>query len=186
MNDQWYVLGGINDANGNGNDDLEFFDGGAEFFKYAHIGWSPSKSERYYSNVHLLLWDVDEREDAGFEAANGVAIAANWTFNKTWMPFLRLGYSDGATPIYNKSATLGIIRKFHYRSDVAGIAINWGKQPSNPALASDEQTTTEAFWQIQFARNLEITPNIQYLKNPALNPSETEVWSAGVRTLLTF
>jgi len=186
INDQWYVLGGINDANGNGADNLEFFDGGSEFFKYAHVGWSPSKSERYYSNVHLLLWDVDERVKAGVAAANGFAIAANWTFEKTWMPFIRMGKSDGASPIYNKSATLGVIKKFHYRSDVVGLSVNWGELPPDPALASQNQTTTEAFWQIQFARNLEITPNIQYLKNPALNTISKDIWSIGVRTLLTF
>ena len=186
LNDQWYVLGGVNDANGNATDDLEFFDGGSEFFTYAHIGWSPSKADRYYSNIHLMTWNVDERDEAGIDAANGIAFAANWTFDKTWMPFLRLGYSDGDSPIYNKSATIGAIRKFHYRSDVAGIAISWGELPSNPALVSDEQITSEAFWQIQFARNLEITPNIQYLKDPAFNPTHSEVWSAGVRALLTF
>ena len=48
LTDQFYVLGGINDANGLGSDDLEFFDGGAEFFKYAHVGWSPSKSRSLF------------------------------------------------------------------------------------------------------------------------------------------
>jgi len=186
MNEQWYVLGGINDANGAATDDLKFFDGGAEFFTYAHVGWSPSKAERYYSNVHLMIWNVDKREDAGVDAAKGIAFAANWTFEKTWMPFMRLGYSEGNSPIYNRSATLGLIRKFHYRSDVAGIAVSWGELPSDPALVSDEQVTTEAFWQIQFARNLEITPNIQYLKDPAFNPTHSESWTAGVRMLLTF
>jgi len=186
LNDQWYVLGGINDANGVATDNLEFFDGGSEFFKYAHIGWSPSKSQRYYSNVHILLWDVDERVNAGVAAANGITVAANWTFDKTWMPFARFGKSDGSSPIYNKSATIGLLKQFHYRSDVAGLAVNWGELPPNPALASQEQTTVEAFWQIQIAQNLEITPNVQYLKNPALSTTYDDIWSAGVRALLTF
>jgi porin len=186
FNDQWYVLGGVNDANGSGTDDLELFKGGSELFKYAHIGWSPSKSRRYYANVHLLVWDVDEREDANVSAANGFALAANWTFNDTWMPFARYGQSDGTAPIYNKAATLGFIRKFHYRSDVAGLAVNRGELPPNPAWVSRTQTTVEAFWQIQFARNLEIIPNVQYLKNPGLNTASDDVWSVGVRALLSF
>jgi porin len=177
-------LGGVNDANGNGADNLEFFDGGSEFFKYAHVGWSPAKSQRYYSNVHLLYWDVDERIKAGVGAADGFAVAANWTFNKTWMPFLRLGKSNGDAPIYNKSATIGLLRKFHFRSDVAGIAVNWGETP--PVTGSVEQTTMEAFWNIQFARNLAFTPNVQYLKNPVLNPTEDNIWSAGIRARITF
>ncbi len=184
FNQQWYALGGVNDANGSGADNLEFFDGGSEFFKYAHVGWSPAKSQRYYSNVHLLYWDVDERIKAGVGAADGFAVAANWTFNKTWMPFLRLGKSNGDAPIYNKSATIGLLRKFHFRSDVAGIAVNWGETP--PVTGSVEQTTMEAFWNIQFARNLAFTPNVQYLKNPVLNPTEDNIWSAGIRARITF
>ncbi|HIL97293.1 MAG: hypothetical protein ABGY96_06315 [bacterium] len=48
LNDQWYAFAGANDANGFGNDDLEFFDGGSEFFKYGNIGWSPGKADRYF------------------------------------------------------------------------------------------------------------------------------------------
>ena len=31
-------------------DDLEFFEGGSEFFKWAHVGWSPTKDQRYFNN----------------------------------------------------------------------------------------------------------------------------------------
>jgi porin len=183
MNDQWYVLGGINDANGTGTDDLEFFDGGAEFFTYAHLGWSPSKGERYFKNVHALAWHVDEREDLDIEESHGVAFAANWTFAERWMPFVRLGFSEGSAPIYNESATLGMIYKLEVRSDLLGIAVNWGDPP---AAAFREQTTLEAFWRFQLAQNLAITPSVQWLQNPALNSEEDEVWVIGLRTRLTF
>ena len=62
INDQWYMLGGINDANGAGSDNLDFFDGGADFFKYAYVGWSPSQGERYIKNVQVMTWHVDDRE----------------------------------------------------------------------------------------------------------------------------
>jgi len=180
FNDQWYVLGGINDANGLGTDDLEFFDGGSEFFKYAHIGWSPSKSARYSANVHLLVWDVDERVNAGVGKANGYALAANWTFGG-FMPFVRLGSSDGTSPIYNKAATLGFTQQLPWRSDQVGFAVNWGEMPDGVT----KQTTYEAFWNIQVAAGFAVTPDIQFLKNPVGNPDE-DVWVLGVRTRLTF
>jgi len=183
FNDQWYVLGGVNDANGLATDNLEFFDGGSEFFKYAHIGWSPSKDQRYYSNVHFMVWDVDERVDAGIDSARGFAVAANWTFDGKWMPFLRAGWSDGNAPIYNKSATIGLVRKFKFRSDLVGISVNWGDPPDN---ALPEQTTIEAFWNIQIAQNLALTPDVQLLLDPALNPEESSVWVFGLRARLTF
>ena len=183
LNDQWYVLGGINDANGLGSDNLEFFEGGAEFFKYAHLGWSPTKSDRYFKNVHVLAWHVDEREDAGIPSSHGMAVAANWTFDDRWMPFARLGWSKGSAPIYNQSATLGLIRKFMYRSDLVGAAINHGDLPDN-SLGS--QTTIEGFWRFQFSQNLAITPSLQVLLDPALNPTDDTVWVYGLRVRLSF
>ena len=53
LNDQWYVLGSVNDANGTITDE-SFFDGGSEFFSQAEVGWSPSRAERYFTNVHRI------------------------------------------------------------------------------------------------------------------------------------
>ena len=183
INDQYYVLGGVNDANGTITDDLEFFEGGAEFFSWAHVGWSPSKSERYFSNVHLVAWHVDEREDAGIDSAQGIAFATNWTFNGEWMPIFRAGWSDGSAPIYNGSVTAGILKKFKFRSDVAGLGVNWGDPPSD---ALREQTTIEAFWNFQFAQNFAITPSFQLLLDPALNEEDDQVWVTSLRARLTF
>jgi porin len=183
LNDQVYVLGGINDANGLGSDDLEFFDGGSEFFKFAHVGWSPSKGERYFKSVHVMAWHVDEREDLGIDSANGVALAANWTFDDKWMPFARLGFSNGSAPIYNESVTLGVIRKFLYRSDLVGMAVSHG----SPAVSGlSDQTTVEAFWRFQFSENLAITPSLQLILDPALNPVNDNVWVWGARFRLTL
>ena len=183
INDQWYVLGGINDANGFGQDYLEFFDGGAEFFKFAHLGWSPSKSDRYFKNIHVLGWHVDEREDAGIPSSNGFSLAANWTFDDRWMPFARIGFSSGAAPIYKDSWTLGLIRKFMFRSDLVGVAINHGSSPDN---SFSDQTTMEAFWRFQFSQNFAITPHVQLLDDPALNPEEDQVWILGLRMRFSF
>jgi len=183
MANQWYVVGGFNDANGKVTDDLEFYDGGAEFFTFAEVGWSPGKDDRYFKNLNLTAWHVDEREDAGIDSAQGIAFAANWTFDKTWMPFVRAGWSEGNAPIYNTSATVGFIRKFQFRSDLTGIGINWGDPPDD---ALSEQTTAEAFWRFQFAQNFAITPSVQLLLDPALNDEEDQVWVYSLRMRLTF
>jgi porin len=183
LTDQWYALGGINDANGLATDELDFFAGGAEFYKYAHVGWSPSRAERYFKNVHVLAWHVDEREDAGVDSAHGVALAANWTFDDRWMVFGRLGWSDGTSPIYNESMTLGFVRKFLFRSDLVGIAVNRGSPPDRTLR---DQTSIEAFWRFQFSQGLAITPSIQLLLDPALNPEKDTIWVWGLRFRLNL
>ena len=181
--EQWYVMGGINDANGTGGDHLEFFDGGSEFFTWGEVGWSPSKGERYFKNINLTAWHVDRREDLGIDSSEGIALAANWTFDERFMPFVRAGWSDGNAPIYNQSATLGFIWKFVFRSDLAGLAINWGDPPADVLR---EQTTIEAFWRFQFAPNFAITPSLQLLIDPALNPTDDKVWVFSLRMRLTL
>ena len=183
FNDQVYVMGGVNDGNGTLDDGLEFFDGGAEFYTWGHVGWTPSKADRYYSNVHMLLWHVDAREDAGTDSAQGVNLAASWTFDRTWMTFFRAGWSEGSAPIYNTSVTAGLIRKFHYRSDWAGIGFNWGDSPDD---SLPDQKTMEAFWNFQFAQNFAITPSVQLLVDPAQNTEEDQIWVVGLRTRITF
>ena len=183
FNDNVYVLGGINDANGFGGDDLEFFEGGAELYKFLHVGWSPSKGERYFKNIHAMTWHVDEREDAGVPSSSGMSIGANWTFDDVWMPFLRIGFSNGNAPIYNESFTVGMIYKPNSRSDLLGISLGKGSPPDE---SLKDQTTIEAFWRFQFSQGLAITPSIQYLKDPALHPTESSVWLFGLRTRLAF
>jgi porin len=180
IQDQWYVVGGFNDANGKVTDDLEFFDGGSEFFTWGEIGWSPSQGDRYFKNIHITAWHVDQREDAAIDSGRGIAFAANWTLNEKWMPFVRAGLSSGAeqVKIYDKSAAAGIIWRYA-RSDLLGLGLNWGETPS-----SKEQTTIESFWRFQFAQNFALTPSVQYLINPVANPND--VWLLGLRMRLTF
>ncbi|MDJ0835477.1 MAG: carbohydrate porin [Acidobacteriota bacterium] len=182
LNEQWYVLGTVNDANGVATE-LELFAGGAEFFSQVEVGWSPSKEARYFTNVNLTVWHVDAREEAGIEAAEGVLFSANRTFGERWMPFFRLGFSDGSAPIYNTSVTAGLIQYFPHRSDLFGLSVNWGDPPAD---ALSEQVTAEFFYRWQMAQNLAITPSLQWLGEPALNEVDDRGWVFGLRSRFTF
>ena len=90
IGEQVFVLGGANDANGV-IDEVEPFAGGAEFYTFLEAGWTPSRGQRYPSQVHVTLWHVDGREDAGIPESEGLALGANWTFDEKWMVFARAG-----------------------------------------------------------------------------------------------
>lgn len=180
--EQWYIQGTINDANGTITDE-SFFSGGSEFFKHAEIGWTPSRSQRYFTNVHLTAWHVDAREDAGLQSAHGFAIGANKTWNETWMLFGRAGWSDGNVQIYNKTATIGVGRLIRQWSDVFGVGVNWGQLPDR---SLPDQWSTEIFYRMQLSQNLQLTPSLQYLKDPALNPEHSSVVIASIRLRLVL
>ncbi|MGR5231824.1 carbohydrate porin [Vibrio rotiferianus] len=188
-----YVVAGMNDANGFAGDELAFFDGGAELFKWVHLGWTPVKDQRYYKNIHIMAWHSDVREDyiggagqVGQEAVYGVAIGTNWTFKEAYMPFFRIGFSEGVHDFYNLSVTAGMLYKFKTSGDLLGGAVNWGEFDEQTIRNHDWQTTAELFYRFQVSNNLAITPSLQYLVNPAYSSSVDSMWVTGLRARVSF
>ena len=50
----------------------------------------------------------------------------------------------------------------------------------------DDQYAFELFYRLQITRELAITPDIQLLINPALNPTEDSIFVLGLRGRLAF
>jgi porin len=182
FNEQAYILGSVNDANGTITEN-KGFQHGSEFFKQVGIGWTPSRKQRYSKNLQITYWEVDEREAKNIPNSDGIAINANWSFNNRWMIFSRAGWSDGRASIYEETYTLGFLRKIQYPSDILGLVINWG-DPAKPT--QKQQTTVELAYKSQFAQNLIMTPSIQWISNPALNPDEDSIFIFGLRVRLTL
>ena len=44
----------------------------------------------------------------------------------------------------------------------------------------------EVFYRLQLSENLAITPDIQFIINPALNPDDKTVWVLGLRARLAL
>ena len=182
IQDQWAIKGGLYDANG-APTELRLFDEGGEFFTHLEIGWAPTRAERYLKEFHIAAWHVDERVNAAVPASWGIAISGNWTFDNRWMPFFRFGWADGNAPLMHRAATMGILKSIKYRGDLFGIAASW-EDPSNRSLR--EQNSLESFYRIQLSQNLSITPSIQVLVDPALNPNDDAITVFGLRARLEF
>ena len=68
-------------------------------------------------------------------------------------------------------------------NDVAGIGVSWGK-PS--AGSFRDQFTSEAFYRFQFTQYLAVTPDVQLIVDPALNPTVDVLALFGVRLRAAF
>jgi porin len=65
--EQYYVLAGLADANGNPRDPVDSVDGffnDGEYFKHTEVGWFGSWESRLDDNIHLTYWHADERTEA--------------------------------------------------------------------------------------------------------------------------
>ncbi len=68
-------------------------------------------------------------------------------------------------------------------SDLFGIGVGWAR-PTSPLLR--EQYTAEVFYRFHVTPNFAVTPDLQYIKDPALNPTENDLWVVGLRARLSF
>ena len=63
--------------------------------------------------------------------------------------------------------------------------MNWGR-PNTTVFGDDldDQYSIEAYYRWQMTKELAITPDVQLLINPALNPETDTIWVFGLRARL--
>jgi len=188
--ENFYVLGGIADANGNptdlGNAFDSFFDD-TEFFTHIEVGWISSWERRFSDNIHLTAWHADERKQAAVPDGWGLAFSFSRLFADVWEPFFRAGYAEDGGAMWEGSISAGLGYHTRKRGDMLGVGLNWGR-PSEDTFGPglDDQYTAEIYYRCQMLKVLTITPDVQLLFNPALNPDKNVVAIFGLRARLAF
>lgn len=172
-----YAIASIADANANPNEpNFNVFRDG-ETFKSFELGYMSSQDRIYFDNIHLTVWHSDKADDGSRKEDWGVAGSAAWFFDNRWMPFLRAGFSQGKAALYKKTVSAGL-GLYTRNTDLAGIGLNWSDPGS--AFAKD-QYTAEFFYRFTVSPSLAITPSVQVIANPALNPDQDSLAIFGLR-----
>ena len=184
IGDKFFVIGGIADMNSQPTDPLETFDSffnDNKYFKSVELGWTHSHEQIYTDNVHLTLWHADESEVQGTDDGWGANFSASRLFGQ-WLPFVRGGYSEDAGALFEKSVSVGIgYLGLGGPKNTLGFAANWGEVD-----ASDDQWTTELYYLWKLHPSLELTANVQWIRNPALNTDKDDIVVAGLRARLAL
>jgi porin len=182
LSDNFYLIGAIADANGDPTSpDLDVFNTG-ETYKSVEFGYMSSQDRIYFDNVHLTLWQSDAAGDGSRPEDWGAAVSAAWFIDNQWMPFIRAGFSQGTAALYKSSISAGL-GYYSRKTDLAGIGLNWADPGS--AFAKD-QYTFEAFYRYTVSPKFAITPSIQYIVNPALNPGQNNVTLLSLRARIAL
>ena len=191
LTDNLFLIGGIVNAWTDSTDPFEtvgdFFSEN-EYFSSIELGWTRSQGRIYQDNMHLTLWHVDESIPA--ETPGGWGMAFNYSRSldeERWMPFIRGGYADEGGTLLQKSLSLGLGYNAFGGRDQLGVAINWG-EPNEDSFGPDleNQFVFETYYRWQLTEQFAITPDIQYLKDPALNPEYDSLWVFGLRARLAL
>ncbi len=191
LSDNLFLIGGIVNAYTDSTDPFEtvgdFFSEN-EYFSSVELGWTRSQGRIYQDNMHLTFWHVDESIPA--ETPGGWGVAFNYSRsldNDRWMPFVRGGYADEGGTLLQKSLSVGVGYNAFGGRDQLGVAVNWG-EPNEDSFGPglDDQFVFETYYRWQLTEQFAITPDIQYLKNPALNPEHDSLWVFGLRGRLAL
>ena len=190
LNDSLYMIAGFADSNSNPHkpgDAFDTFFDDREYFSHFEFGWNATRKTAFLNNVHLTLWHADERVAAGTPDGWGAGVSWSKSVKNHWIPFIRAGYADDGGAILQKTFSTGFAYQTVPGGNQLGIGYNWG-EPSESTFEPGlrDQTSVELYYRIQLFKELSITPDVQYIKNPALDPTEDSLWVFGLRARLVF
>ncbi len=181
LGSNFYAVGSIADANADPSDpDFDVFSDG-DLFKSLEFGYTSGFDRIYLDNIHLTLWHADAAEDGSRAEDYGGAFSAAWFVENKWMPFFRAGASKGTAALYERSVSAGL-GYYGRNTDLAGLGLNWAEARG----IEGSQFTLEAFYRFSISPGFQITPSIQYISNPLLNPDQSSIALFGLRTRIVF
>ncbi|WP_253824998.1 carbohydrate porin [Vibrio chagasii] len=196
LGENFYVVGGIADANGKSDDIFDGFDtafgSDASYFTTLEFGWTASQEQIYTDNFHVTFWDFgdDTRHSNSLSAEGGSGVNFSWSqfTSDQIMPFVRGGFSEGDVALYDKSISVGMgYFGLGKPTNNLGVALNWAEVNGDSFAAdakatsgSTEQWTAEIYYNMQFGDHFQITPDIQYIQDPAFS-TESSAWVFGIR-----
>ena len=188
VNDKLYLMGGFGDTNSDPTDPLEGFDTfftDNEYFKHVEIGWATGEDRFFYDNVHLTLWQADERDAAQVADDWGINFSFSHEYQK-WRPFVRAGWADEGIALMKKSASAGCGFSPGAGSNLLGFGVNWGEPSQSFGTNLDDQYAVEAFYRLQLSDETALTTDVQLLLDPALNPKDDSIWVLGIRARIAL
>lgn len=186
LNQNVFVIGGIVDMESDPTEPLksaENFFNKNHYFKSIELGYTSGKEKIFVNNLHLTAWHADNSEQLNQDSDSGINLSASWMIGK-WLPFVRAGFAD-------KGSLLGIDRSVSAGVGYFGLGgannnLGFGINLANVVGNSDNQVTGELFYLFKPVPFFEITPDIQFIQNPALNPDKSQIWLVGLRSRLIW
>lgn len=185
LTDNLFVIASLSDAGSDPTDPFKSFESffsNNDYFKSIEVGYVTSKDRFYMDNVHVTLWHSDGSDVTASLPGWGISFSATHYFENSLNPFIRGGFAKDGGTLLQKSITAGLGYQPKPGGHLLGIAIGWG-EPNETTFSKglDNQFTAEIFYRLQVSKHFVVTPDLQYLINPALNPDESSIFIWGIR-----
>jgi porin len=190
LGDNWYLIGGLTDANADPENPFDGFDtfwNDNEYFTSLELGWTSGNDKLVLDNYHVTVWHKDKQDELAVPDGWGVNASFTRYLEGGWLPFLRGGWADKGDSLLEKSLSAGVGYQPDPAGSLLGVGLNWG-EPNSDTFTSglDDQYSAEVFYRFNLGQAFTVTGDVQYLKDPALNPDESSIWMFNLRGRLVF
>ena len=157
---------------------------------FGYMQWTPRFHGLGAAQYSFTCYDVPAVAQQPI-SSTGWSFSAAQNLNNTWAVF---GRANGAwgfqTPIAASYAIGGAMNNPLGRSkmDQIGLAIGYAAAadpPTNPSGTRDEMVV-EAYWNWEFFGGLLLTPDVQYISDPAKDSGRDSAWALSLRATLMF
>ncbi|MFM2663393.1 carbohydrate porin [Vibrio mediterranei] len=195
LTDNFYLIGGVADANGDSSDPFNSFFDDSKLFTTLEFGWTASQEQIYTDNVHVTAWNIDGGTRHNLSTitlpdgsttysdqnGRGINFSASYFATAQLMPFIRGGFSSGDVALYDTSISAGIgYFGLGNATSNLGFAVNWSEVNEAFGSGLDNQITSELYYNWAVNDYIQVTPDLQYIKNPAFSDKDS-TWIIGLR-----
>lgn len=188
-NENWYLRAGFGDANARKTSmAMKSFLQKNDYFTAMEFGLTPTIAGLGQGYYQLTIWHTDgerRRNARDQPSGKGFSIRLEQYLGEDLLPFITYSHSTGNTTAVRQLATAGIGMAdiLGYKDDIIGVAVGWG-QPEDRSLRN--QYVAEVFYRLQISDYLQITPDIQVIREPSRNRNNETIGVIGLRMRLVF
>jgi hypothetical protein len=166
LDKEFYVTGGLQDANGDKIHSGFHTIDEHEFFTAAEVGWTPTFEGWGKGAYRFTVWHSDDRDEDEVGEDQGVGISCEQEIGGGIVPFFRAGFADGeATGVDTFiGGGVGLEGVIGSKKDLTGIGVGYG-DPDDGQY--DSQWGAEVFHRFQLAPDVQLTLGYQYILAPS-------------------
>ena len=136
--------------------------------------------------MQFTYWRKDRRSGAGIPDGSGWAVTASWLFDDVFLPFVRIGNSDGGGGVAAEKAVSAGFGYVVRPDQTLALGVGWAEPVERDGDRRADEYVLELSYRFRLTENLELMPDVQLLFDPADNPDEDRVWVLGLRAKVTL
>ena len=145
-------------------------------------------------NYRAYAWRNGRATDADETTSvhSGVGLSADQRLNDDWTAFARYGHQLDGRPRFDRALTLGAETdgsRWGRGADGVGIAVGWLHTDAAyraSGAASTHESIVELYYRYLLNKNVQITPDLQWIRHPAGQVAAAAIRTVGVRAKVGF